>query len=220
MTEVSAPVPASGVRLNRRAIPNVPVLAHDGREYRFFEDLVRDRTVLVAFMSIGLDAHAACTGKMAEVRALLDRDRADETLFLSITVDPERDDPLSLALYAGRAGAGGFCAPGKAGRWLFLTAAAADVEALRAAFYVHRSLAPVWRGPKLISRADLLRLTPEKAATDCSMGLMRYGNEALDIWGGAPIRASARDIAKRLDWIRQRTPRPSMARRRGGPMRA
>lgn len=70
---------------------------------------------------------------------------------------------------------------------------------------------------KLVRRADLLGLAPAKAAMDCSMGLMRYGNEALDIWGGVPARATAKDIAARLSWVRQSDspqnyPRP---RRRG-----
>ncbi len=43
---------AVGARLNRRSIPNVPVLSHDGAEHRFYEDLVRDQTVIIHFMSI------------------------------------------------------------------------------------------------------------------------------------------------------------------------
>ncbi|WP_138934694.1 SCO family protein [Roseovarius arcticus] len=221
MTRMQGTTPATGqARLNRRAIPNVPVVSHDGREWSFYDDLIRDQVVLVAFMSIGHDAESNCSAKMADVRKLLDRDPSDTTLFLSITVDPGADGALGLANHAGRSGAGGFCGPGEAGRWLFLRANPGDVDLLRAAFYVHRSLAPVPTGPKMITRSELLRMPPERAVMDCSMGLMRYGNEALDVWGAAPVRASAPDIAARLTWMRDAgAPRPR-TRRRAGPFPA
>ncbi|WP_324752788.1 hypothetical protein [Roseovarius sp. Pro17] len=208
------------VRLNRRTIPNVPVVSHDGKEWLFYDDLIRDQTVLVAFMSIGHDRESNCSAKMAEVRRLLDRDPSDQTLFLSITVDPDSDGPLGLASHAGQSGASGFCGPGEAGRWLFLRAAPDDIDLLRAAFYVHRSLSPVPTGPRMITRSDLLRMPRERAVMDCSLGLMRYGNEALDIWGAAPVRASATDISARLSWVRDAGAPRARLRRRGGPFPA
>lgn len=213
---LASPGIGGGTRLNRRAIPNVTVRGHDGRERRFYQDLAQGRTLLVAFTSIAHDVHSGCARKLAEVRNLLGGSAAQETLFLSITVDPERDDEPSLARHAGQAGAGAACSAG-GGEWLFLTATPEDVEALRTAFYVHRTLAPVWRGPKLLTRAELLRLPPKRAVMDCSMGLLRYGNEALDIWGGVPLRASARDISARLTWVRGAPSGGRPARRRGGP---
>ncbi len=198
----------AGARLNRRSIPNVAVLSHDGAEHRFYEDLVRDQTVLINFTSIEHDQHYPSVHKMSEVKELLDQRTDDRTRLLSITIDPEKDTPR-LAAYARNVSAGG--------RWLFLTGTEDDIEALRAAFYVHRGVHQVDGARKLIRRADLLRLAPAKAVMDCSMGLMRYGNEALDIWGGVPARATAEDIAARLTWVLQSdspqdSPRP---RRRG-----
>lgn len=212
----------SGARLNRRSIPNLPVTAHDGTEYRFYDDLVRDQTVLIGFMSITHDAHYPSSSKMAAIGSLLDQAGDETTRLLSITVDPEKDQLLRLAEYAGKVGAGGACSPGERPRWLFLHASADHVEALRAAFYVHRGLDSDHGARQLFSRADLLRLPPEKAVMDCSMGLLRYGNEALDIWGGAPVRASAEDIASRLRWVRgaDMPTATRMKRRRGGQHRA
>ncbi len=210
----------SGARLNRRAIPNIPVTSHDGSEWLFYDDLIRDQIVLIAFMSIAHDRESSCSHTMSQVRKILDRDRTDTTLMLSITVDPDQDGPLVLARHAGQSGAAGFCGPGEAGRWMFLRAAPKHVDLLRAAFYVHRSLGPVPSGPQMISRAELLRMKPERAVMDCSMGLMRYGNEALDIWGAAPVRASAPDIAERLAWVRDSGEPKKKPRRRGGPFSA
>ena len=203
-------------RLNRRAVPNVSVLAHDGSVHRFYEDLVRDQLVLIAFMSIQHDQHYPCTPRLRQIRDLLDRDPDSRVHLLSVTVDPEHDTPRRLSEYATVNGADAGRTP-----WRFLTAAPEDIDLLRASFYVHRSLAPEDGTRKLYEREDLLALPHHKAVMDCSMGLMRYGNEALDIWGGAPVKAAARDIVARLSWLRGSTQQASSpnTRRRGGPFR-
>ncbi len=207
---------SADARLNRRAIPNVNVLAHDGSVHHFYDDLVRDQLVLIAFMSIKHDSHYPCTPRLSRIRDLLDRDPHNRVRLLSVTVDPEHDTPRRLAAYAASHGA-------DTGRthWRFLTAAPDDVDLLRASLYVHRSLAPEDGTRKLFERENLLALPHHKAVMDCSMGLMRYGNEALDIWGGAPVKASAEDIVARLSWLRGGDTQVSSVttRRRGGPFR-
>ena len=60
------------------------------------------------------------------------------------------------------------------------------------------------------------RLFSHGAGQDCSMHLLRYGNEALGLWGGTLARSEPHMIAQRLSWIM-----PSEAHagppRRGGP---
>jgi cytochrome oxidase Cu insertion factor (SCO1/SenC/PrrC family) len=198
-------------RLNRRAIPDVAVTDHEGRVSRFYRDLVRDRIVLIAFMSIAHERHYPVTPKLAEVRALLDRGPGAMTQIYAITVDPENDTQRRLAAQASRSGAG----PGL----LLLRAGREETEALRGALFVRRGAGADPGERRLYRRADLLRISPERAVMDCSLGLLRYGNERLDIWGGVPARAAARDIAQRIDWINDALCRASdsQPRRRAGP---
>jgi protein SCO1/2 len=77
--------------------------------------------------------------------------------------------------------------------WLFLTGETADIKLLRARLFSH------------------------DGGQDCSMHLIRYGNEAVGVWGGVSARASAESIAQRLSWITPRE-RPTGGPRRSGPL--
>jgi len=180
-------------RLNRRAIPDIAVTDHEGRAARFYSDLTQGRLVLIAFTSVLHDAHYPCTAKLAAVRAALDQGPAAMAEIYTLTLDPDRDTPRRWADHARRAGAGR--------GWRFLHARADDVERLRGALFVSRGAGPESGARSLWRRADVLRMRPERAVMDCSLGLLRYGDEARDIWGGAPVRASAAAIAERLEWL-------------------
>jgi protein SCO1/2 len=104
--------------------PNVPLVAHDGREVRFFDDLVADKTVVISFIYTSCaDACPLETAKLTEVQELLADRLGRDVFFYSISIDPERDTPAVLADYATRFGVG----PG----WLFLTGAKEDIRLLR-----------------------------------------------------------------------------------------
>lgn len=107
--------------------PNVPLVNQDGKTVRLYDDLLKDKKVLVDFVferceqSCPLD-----TAKMARVQKLFG-DRVGRDIFIySITMDPEHDTPAVLKDYAQRYGAG----PG----WQFLTGTKADIEAIRERF--------------------------------------------------------------------------------------
>lgn len=201
-------VAAGAARLNRRAIPDIAVTDQDGRRYRFYSDLVRDRLVMIAFTSIAHDAHYPCTAKLAQVRAHLDRGPAALAELYTITLDPGADDAAAWSAYARAAGAGR--------GWRFLRADADDVETLRGALYVHRARDA--SAARAMRRRDaILGLRPERAVMDCSLGLLRYGDESRDIWGGAPVRADARALAERLEWLASTCAARPAGRRRAGP---
>jgi protein SCO1 len=60
------------------------------------------------------------------------------------------------------------------------------------------------------------RLFMHSGGQDCSMTLLRYGNETTGLWGGTPISSGAEMIMERLTWI---TPHEAVSGppRRGGP---
>src|SRR4051812_44697568 len=52
------PEPAR-VALQRRRLPNVPLVTHEGERVRFYDDLVKDRKVVLTFVSSGAAAQSA-----------------------------------------------------------------------------------------------------------------------------------------------------------------
>jgi len=76
--------------------------------------------------------------------------------------------------------------------WLFLTGDEQALSLVRERMFIH------------------------SGGQDCSMSLLRYGNEAVGLWGGTPIASGADLIMERLSWImpRKRSSGPSQ---RGGP---
>ena len=104
--------------------PNVPLVTHEGKAVRFYEDLIKDKRVLVNFIFTSCeDACPLATAKLVQVQRLLGSRVGRDIFIYSITLDPEHDTPEALKAYAGKYGAG----PG----WLFLTGTRKDIDAVR-----------------------------------------------------------------------------------------
>jgi len=104
--------------------PNVPLVTHEGRTVRFYDDLIKDKKVLINF--IYTRCEGACplaTARMAQVQMLLGPRVGRDIFMYSITVDPAHDTPEALKAYAGKYGAG----PG----WLFLTGTRENIDQVR-----------------------------------------------------------------------------------------
>src|SRR4030095_7627359 len=83
--------------------PNHVLLTQDNRPVRFFDDLLKGKTVLINFF------FATCTGvcspmtaNLAKVKALLGEHVGREINMISLTVDPLLDTPAALKQYAER----------------------------------------------------------------------------------------------------------------------
>jgi protein SCO1 len=223
--------PAAAPRIRRNRIPDVVLVGHTGEVVRFHTDLVRDRLVLVNFMSIATHASNPVSANLVEVaRALGPRLRADVRM-MSVTVDPANDQPEALARFAQRLGA--------PSGWLFLTGAKVAIDLLRAALFRHgaelteaesegrrQAISRLWNAFEDDPR--ILFCEHPSALQDCSMGLVRYGNDAADVWGSVPARAPSDQILARLSWVQPkptRGPNPAvtslavtnLAVKRGGP---
>ena len=186
-----------------RFIPDVPVMTHEGARAMFYTDLIKDKIVLVGFMSIANDGVYPVTRNLARVQHLLgDRLRREAHLY-SITVDAARDTPAALRAFARRHGVG----PG----WLFLTGDEATLAAIRGTFFAHR-------GGHSAHAAPAAHRPGDRELQDCSLGLLRYGNDAVGLWGSVAALADPAQIVERLSWIEARAPRPADAPlQRGGP---
>ena len=101
--------------------PNVTFTTQDGTQVRFYDDLIKGKTVAINL--IYTTCQYACpleTAKLAQVQRLLGDRMGRDIFFYSITIDPEHDTPAVLKEYAERYHAG----PG----WQFLTGKKADIE--------------------------------------------------------------------------------------------
>ena len=97
-------VPSADVEKKaRRYFTDLPVVSQDGKELRFFSDVLKDRVVLVSLF------YTNCTGmcpinnaKLAEVQDLLGDSLGRSIFLVSVTLDPETDTPDVLKDYASK----------------------------------------------------------------------------------------------------------------------
>jgi protein SCO1 len=171
-----APAVSGREVMRRRYFPDVLLTTHEGKRVRFYDDLLKDKIVVLNMM------YADCTGICPQITANLVRaqkilgERVGRDLFIySITVKPEVDGPEHLRKYAQMHHVG----PG----WLFLTGNPGDVELLR-----HK-----------LGFADA---NPE-VDRDKSRhsGMVRYGNEPLALWGSCQGQANPEWIAEEISFV-------------------
>jgi protein SCO1/2 len=177
--------------------PNVVVHTHDGQKALFYHDLLRGKTVLINCMSVRNEAQYAVMANLVQVQTLLGERLGRDVFMYSLTVDPENDTPGVLRAFAEKHGV----KPG----WLFLSAKADDVQLLRGRLFAH----------------DATHQHGSDTVRDCSMGLVRYGNEAVGLWGSVPAKSEPEWIVKRLSWVETRSTSPAVGTfKRRGPTAA
>ena len=163
-------------RIRQRYFPNLVLTTHEGRTVKFYDDLVKDKIVIFNMF------YAKCEGICSPITRNLARlqqvlgDRVGKDIFMySFTLKPKEDNVEALAHYA-------HMHKTKPG-WLFLTGSAADMETLR------RKLGFVDPDPEV-----------DKDLSN-HIGVIKYGNEPLERWGGCPGMSSPEWIAETLSWV-------------------
>jgi protein SCO1/2 len=162
--------------IRQRYFPDVVLTTHEGRKVRFYEDLIKDKSVVLNMMYA--DCEGVCAGitaNLVRVQKLLGGRVGRDIFFYSLTLKPEKDDPKALKAYVEMHGV----RPG----WLFLTGKPADVELLR------RKLGFTNPDPKL------------DADTSQHIGNIRFGNEPLTHWAACPGLAKPTWIVEELSWV-------------------
>ena len=162
--------------LQEKLLPNVELTTHEGKKVRFYDDLVKDKIVVINFM------YAECTGICPGITANLMNvhkilgDRIGRDIFMySVTLRPDQDKPKDLNHYVQMHG----IKPG----WQFLTGKPRDIELLR------RSLGFYDGNEEL-----------DKDRTN-HIGMVRYGNEARQWWAMCPGQAKPAWIARSILWM-------------------
>jgi protein SCO1/2 len=156
--------------------PNVRLRTHRNVPVRFYDDLLRQKVVVLSFMYTRCEGRCPLT--VATLRQLQETlgPRAGRDVFLySITLDPRYDTPRVLGDYAAVIGAG----PG----WRFITGAADDIERVR------RALGFVDPDP---------RVDADKSQHS---GLLLLGSDRADRWVACPALAKMDRITKLLSRV-------------------
>ena len=153
-------------------LPNVPLLTHAGAEVRFYEDLIKDKKVVVNFMyTVCTKVCGPSTRNIMEARQLLG-DAAKDIHFYSISLTPEHDDPAILRAYM------------KANQiddgWTYLTGTQKNIETLR------RALGFSSGDP--VEDADVSR----------HAGMLRIIDEPMAGWSHASTLTSGKTIARMI----------------------
>ncbi len=148
-------------RIQKYHLLNVELTTHEGKQVRFYDDLVKDRKVVINFMYA--ECEGICvpvTSNLVQVQKMLNGRVGRDIFFYSITLKPQEDSPEVLKRYAEMHGVG----PG----WLFLTGKPEDIEALR------RALGFAYADPV------------EDADKSNHVGMVRIGVEPAMRWAAMP----------------------------------
>ena len=102
--------------------PNTALVSDQGKPARFFDDLIKDKVVLVNFIYTRcVDTCPLETAQLVKVQNILGDRLGKDVFFYSISIDPEHDTPAVLAEYRQRFRA----------KWTFLTGDTEDITVLR-----------------------------------------------------------------------------------------
>src|SRR5262245_12093462 len=171
------------------AFPNLPLRTHEGKEVRFYDDLLKGKVVVLHFFYTRCDGVCPQTVEnLLQVQRILGERVGREVFLYSISIKPDEDSPERLAAYAKEVGAG----PG----WLFLTGEGDVVEGLR------RGLGFVDPDPGV-----------DKDKSQ-HVGMVLYGNEARQSWAACPGGSSPELLAEQILWM---VPAPDGKTGAGGP---
>jgi len=122
---VSTPVTvqAQGRPWGEGYFPNLPVITHEGKTVRFYDDLIKGKIVVISFIYTRCtDICPITTARLTQVEDKLGESVGRDIFIYSITVDPENDSQEQLKKYAEAFQTG----PG----WFFLTGTLADMRAI------------------------------------------------------------------------------------------
>lgn len=185
-------IPSKTDPVTRRnsTFPNTPLVTHEGKVVHFYDDLIKNKTVMINFMYVRCGD--ICPGMTANLKLVQKElgDRVGKDIFMySISLDPERDTPDMLKAYTELFHV-------KSG-WTFLTGKKADIEDLR------KQLGFSFSDPLL-----------DQDKTQ-HIGVVKFGIEPLERWGMSPALGDPKYIAEYLRWMEPNGSRPNLSEMMG-----
>jgi len=120
--DLSGPTPEEREAKQRGYFTDTVLTDQDGRQVRFYSDVLKGRVVLIHFIFTNCtDACPAMVQKMLGAKTDLGADFAKDMRYVSISIDPERDTPAELRRFAQRMGA---VDP----QWVYLTGSRDNID--------------------------------------------------------------------------------------------
>jgi protein SCO1/2 len=157
--------------------PNILLYTHDNKPVRFYDDLIKNKTVIIDFMWATCDDNCPVkTMNMVKVHRLLGPRVGRDILMLSISLEGKRDTPAALRQYMEHYGG---AKPG----WLYLTGDYDEVDSLRYSLGVY-DLDPVIDADK-----------------ESHAGIITFGNDRTNRWAALPALMNTRGIARTISRI-------------------
>ena len=93
--------------IQQRHLPNVELITQDNQKVHFYNDLVKDKRVVIQFMFARCkDVCPVITHHLVEVQKMLNGRVGSDIFFYSITLSPEEDTPRDLKAFAKMHGVG------------------------------------------------------------------------------------------------------------------
>ena len=121
---VPATALAAGGPWGNGYVPNVSVVDQDGRTLKFYDDLIKDKIVVVSFIyTTCKDICPLVTARLGLLQERLGERVGRDIHFVSVSIDPERDTPERLKAHAEAFRTG----PG----WTFVTGRPEDIAQIR-----------------------------------------------------------------------------------------
>lgn len=174
----------------QRRIPDVTGITHTGRQVNFYEDLIKDKVVIIYFMSIAGENVYPVTERMAKVARGLGDKLGKDVHMVSVTRDPHNDSPKQLAKFAAKFG--------NFKGWTFVNLAQSGTAAMKERIYHTR--------PK--PSAPMVLKNP-------SADVAFYGNGAVGLWATFPVDIQTDDAVRRMGWVMPGKPIGDTANRAG-----
>jgi protein SCO1/2 len=156
-------------------LPNLALIDQNGQSLNLSS--LKGQYVLINFIYTGCSGTCPMlTSKMSMVEKKLTPELAKKVRLVSVTLDPEHDNPAQLLKYANEHGANG-------ADWIFLTGTRAQVDAYLATFLIKRTREPdgsidhvttsFLLGPdgRQIRQYDGITVTPSTLADDLNRAL-------------------------------------------------
>src|SRR3984893_12882367 len=85
-----SPLEAQGVRRGANYFPNLPVVTQDGKTLKFYDDILKDKIVLISFIYTNCpDICPLATARIAQVEDKLGDMVGRDIFFVSMTGHPE-----------------------------------------------------------------------------------------------------------------------------------
>lgn len=99
----------------RKFFTDVEVIDQNGKQLRFYSDVLKDRVVLINFIFTNCQDYCPMvTSKLAQTRQLMAESIKDDVWYISVSVDPDRDTPEAMKEFARKQKV-------DESRWIFLT---------------------------------------------------------------------------------------------------